>query len=78
HRRPLPPGLPPPTPPAPPHPPTPRPLHCAVIAAESVEQLEENVRAASAFEVLEANALAEIEQRTAGAWEDNTFFRAWT
>lgn len=53
-------------------------VHCAVIAAESVEQLEENVRAASAFEVLEAAPLAEIEQRTAGAWEDNTFFRAWT
>ena len=53
-------------------------VHCAVIAAESIAQLEENVRVATEFQPLAAAALAEIEQRTAGAWEDNTFFRAWT
>lgn len=53
-------------------------VHCAVIAAETIEQLEENVRAAQSFQILEAAELAEIEQRTAGVWEDNTFFRAWT
>ncbi|MEL7350577.1 MAG: aldo/keto reductase [Cyanobacteria bacterium J06634_6] len=53
-------------------------VHCAVIAAESIEQLEENVQAAQTFEPLSAEALADIEQRTAAAWQDNTFFRAWT
>lgn len=53
-------------------------VHCAVIAAESIEQLEENVQAAQTFETLSAEALADIEQRTATAWQDNTFFRAWT
>ena len=53
-------------------------VHCAVIAAETIAQLEENVRVATEFHQLDAIALAEIEQRTATAWEDNTFFRAWT
>ncbi len=53
-------------------------VHCAVIAAKTTEQLEENVRAAREFQTLDATALAEIEQQTADAWQDNTFFRAWT
>ncbi|MGB3787165.1 MAG: aldo/keto reductase [Phormidesmis sp.] len=53
-------------------------VHCAVIAAETIEQLEENVRVARAFQPLEASALTEIEQRTANVWQDNNFFRAWT
>ncbi|NET35014.1 MAG: aldo/keto reductase [Cyanothece sp. SIO1E1] len=53
-------------------------VHCAVIAAESIAQLEENVRTATEFQALDAIALAEIEQRTATAWRNNTFFRAWT
>ncbi len=53
-------------------------VHCAVIAAKTIEQLEENVRVAQAFQPLDAAALAEIEQKTAAAWQDNTFFRAWT
>jgi hypothetical protein len=36
------------------------------------------VEVARAFKPLDQAALAEIEQRTAKAWEDNTFFRAWT
>lgn len=52
-------------------------VHCAVIAADTIAQLQENVRAAREFQPLDAIALAEIEQRTAGAWQDNTFFRAW-
>jgi aryl-alcohol dehydrogenase-like predicted oxidoreductase len=52
-------------------------VHCAVIAAETIAQLEENVRAATTFQTLDAAALAEIERRTAVAWEDSTFFRAW-
>ncbi|MEM9009435.1 MAG: aldo/keto reductase [Cyanobacteria bacterium P01_F01_bin.86] len=53
-------------------------VHCAVIAAKTIEQLEENVRVAQTFQPMEAAALADIEQRTAAAWEDNTFFRVWT
>jgi aryl-alcohol dehydrogenase-like predicted oxidoreductase len=53
-------------------------VHCAVIAAETIEQLESNVRVAQAFEPLDEQAMAEIEQRTATAWQDNTFFRAWS
>ncbi|MEM9217107.1 MAG: aldo/keto reductase, partial [Cyanobacteria bacterium P01_F01_bin.150] len=53
-------------------------VHCAVIAAETITQLEENVNAAVEFQPLEEPALAQIEQQTAAAWQDNTFFRAWT
>jgi len=53
-------------------------VHCAVIAAENVPQLESNVQVASRFQTLDETELAAIEQRTAQAWEDNTFFRAWT
>lgn len=53
-------------------------VHCAVIAAETIEQLEENVRAARAFQPLSHSALTEIEQKTATVWQDNNFFRAWT
>jgi aryl-alcohol dehydrogenase-like predicted oxidoreductase len=53
-------------------------VHCCVIAAETISQLESNVKVAQAFQPLAQASLAEIEQRTAAAWEDNTFFRAWT
>ncbi|MBE9070609.1 aldo/keto reductase [Leptolyngbya cf. ectocarpi LEGE 11479] len=53
-------------------------VHCAVIAAETIAQLEENVRAATKFQMLNETDLANIEQKTATVWQDNTFFRAWT
>lgn len=53
-------------------------VHCCVIAAESVAQLESNVEVARAFQPLNEASLAEIEQRTVASWQDNTFFRAWT
>jgi aryl-alcohol dehydrogenase-like predicted oxidoreductase len=53
-------------------------VHCCVIAAETVAQLESNVKVAQAFQPLNETALSDIEQRTAAAWQDNTFFRAWT
>lgn len=53
-------------------------VHCCIIAAETVAQLESNVEVARAFEPLNDTALREIEQRTVASWEDNTFFRAWT
>lgn len=53
-------------------------VHCCVIAAETVAQLESNVDVARAFQPLTQAQLADIEQRTAASWQDNTFFRAWT
>ncbi|MEW6497471.1 MAG: aldo/keto reductase [Cyanobacteriota bacterium] len=53
-------------------------VHCCVIAAENVAQLESNVEVARAFQPLNEAALAQIEQRTAAHWQDNTFYRAWT
>jgi aryl-alcohol dehydrogenase-like predicted oxidoreductase len=53
-------------------------VHCCIIAAETVAQLESNVEVARAFQPLNEASLAEIEQRTAASWQDNTFFRAWT
>ncbi len=53
-------------------------VHCCIIAAESVAQLESNVEVARAFQPLNEASLAQIEQRTAASWQDNTFFRAWT
>ncbi|BAT55591.1 hypothetical protein NOS3756_45790 [Nostoc sp. NIES-3756] len=53
-------------------------VHCCVIAAETVEQLENNVKVARAFQPLGEKELAAIAQRTASIWEDGTFFRSWT
>lgn len=53
-------------------------VHCCVIAAETIAQLESNVEVARAFQPLNDTALAEIEKRTLTSWQDNTFFRAWT
>ncbi len=53
-------------------------VHCCIIAAETVAQLESNVEVARAFQQLNEASLAQIEQRTAASWQDNTFFRAWT
>lgn len=53
-------------------------VHCCVIAAENVKQLEENINVARAFQPLEAKELAAIEQKTQKVWEDGTFFRVWT
>ncbi|MFN6558870.1 MAG: aldo/keto reductase [Nostoc sp. ChiSLP01] len=53
-------------------------VHCCVIAAETVAQLENNVNIARAFVPLKEQELAAIAQQTASIWEDSTFFRAWT
>ncbi|MGK7873897.1 MAG: aldo/keto reductase [Xenococcaceae cyanobacterium] len=53
-------------------------VHSCIIAAETVEQLESNVRVAQAFKPLNEIEMTAIEQRTASAWKDNTFFRKWT
>lgn len=52
-------------------------VHSAIIAAETVAQLQENVRAAQDFVPLAAAELAAIEQRTAAVWQESNFYRAW-
>ncbi|MEM6426894.1 MAG: aldo/keto reductase [Cyanobacteria bacterium P01_D01_bin.128] len=53
-------------------------VQTCIIAAETVAQLEENVATARAFQPLDADALADIEERTASVWQENSFFRRWT
>jgi aryl-alcohol dehydrogenase-like predicted oxidoreductase len=53
-------------------------VHCCIIAAENVAQLASNIQVAQTLKALDATELQAIEQKTAQAWEDNTFFRAWT
>lgn len=53
-------------------------VHCCVISVDDVKQLEENVKAARAFELLNNRQLAEIEERAASIWQDSTFYRAWS
>lgn len=43
-------------------------VHCCVISANDMKQLEENVKAARAFEQLTDMQLAELEHRTATIW----------
>lgn len=49
-----------------------------IIAAESPAQLAGNVEAARSFVQLKEEQLAALEKRTAGLWEENSFYRAWT
>ena len=53
-------------------------VHCCIVAAETPEQLAANVEVARAFQPLDQAEMKAIEQLTASAWEDNTFFRQWT
>ncbi|MEH1950197.1 MAG: aldo/keto reductase [Nostoc sp.] len=53
-------------------------VHCCVIAAQTVPQLENNVKIARAFVPLKKEELTAIAERAGNVWEDSTFFRAWT
>jgi aryl-alcohol dehydrogenase-like predicted oxidoreductase len=53
-------------------------VHCCIIAADTLEQLEENLAAARQFQPLSAAALEDIEQRTAAVWQEASFFRRWS
>jgi aryl-alcohol dehydrogenase-like predicted oxidoreductase len=53
-------------------------VHGCIIAAENPGQLAANVRVAQAFQTLTPAEMTHIEQLTARAWQDNTFFRQWT
>lgn len=53
-------------------------VHCCIIAAETIAQLEHNVSTAKRFQPLSESEMAAIGQRAKHAWEKNTFFRAWT
>lgn len=52
-------------------------VHCCIIAAENVAQLEQNVSVAQAFHPLSDEEIVAIEQRIANNWQDSSFFRAW-
>lgn len=52
-------------------------VHCCIVAAESISQLEHNVSIAQAFQTLAKKEMATIEQLTAKVWQDSTFFRDW-
>lgn len=53
-------------------------VHCCIIAVDTLEQLAENIAAARAFQTLSADALSNIEQRTATVWQNASFFRGWS
>ncbi|WP_175551032.1 aldo/keto reductase [Spirulina major] len=53
-------------------------VHSSIIAADSPEQLRENVAAAAAFQPLTAEEQGAIAARVQNHWEDNSFYRAWT
>ncbi|MBD2525044.1 aldo/keto reductase [Nostoc sp. FACHB-133] len=53
-------------------------VHCCVIAAETIAQLESNVKIARAFVPLKKEELTAIALAAANIWEDSTFFRTWT
>lgn len=53
-------------------------VHCCIIAAETVAQLQANLEVARNYQPLTQVAMETIAQKTAHAWQDNNFFRAWT
>lgn len=53
-------------------------VHCCIIAADTSEQLAENLAAARSFQPLTAEVLREMEQRTATMWQEASFFRRWS
>ncbi|ELR96734.1 aldo/keto reductase [Gloeocapsa sp. PCC 73106] len=53
-------------------------VHCCIVAAEDVAQLQSNLNVARNYQPLNLAQMQTIEQKTAHAWEDNNFFRAWT
>ncbi|TVQ44464.1 MAG: aldo/keto reductase [Gloeocapsa sp. DLM2.Bin57] len=55
-----------------------RGVHCCIIAVENVKQLQANLEVARNYQPLTQAQMGEIEQKTAHAWEDSNFFRAWT
>lgn len=50
----------------------------AIIAAESIQQLETNIAAARAFTPLDAEQLLALEAKVRDRWQQYSFYRAWT
>jgi aryl-alcohol dehydrogenase-like predicted oxidoreductase len=53
-------------------------VHCCIVAADTPEQLTENLAAARGFRPLTEEQLLAMEQRTAQIWQDASFFRRWS
>jgi aryl-alcohol dehydrogenase-like predicted oxidoreductase len=52
-------------------------VHCCIIAANTIAQLEQNVEVAQAFKLLAREELVAIERRTTEVWQESSFFRNW-
>lgn len=53
-------------------------VHCCIVAADTPEQLAENLEAARGFQPLTTEQLLAMEQRTAQVWQEANFFRRWS
>ncbi len=53
-------------------------VHCCIIAAETPQQLADNIAVAQQYQPLAQSEMENIETLTANIWEENTFFRAWS
>ncbi|RZM76067.1 aldo/keto reductase [Leptolyngbya iicbica] len=53
-------------------------VHCCIVAADTPEQLAENLEAARGFEPFTTDQLLAMEQRTAQVWQEANFFRRWS
>jgi aryl-alcohol dehydrogenase-like predicted oxidoreductase len=53
-------------------------VHCCIVAADTPEQLAENLDAARGFSPFTAEQLLAMEQRTAQVWQEANFFRRWS
>jgi aryl-alcohol dehydrogenase-like predicted oxidoreductase len=53
-------------------------VHCCIIAADTLTQLQENIAAAKGFQPMAPETLSHIEQRTATVWQEASFFRNWS
>jgi aryl-alcohol dehydrogenase-like predicted oxidoreductase len=53
-------------------------VHCCIIAADNIAQLESNVAVARNYQPLDPQAMKEIESLTVNAGEDGAFFRKYT
>jgi aryl-alcohol dehydrogenase-like predicted oxidoreductase len=53
-------------------------VSACIIAAENPQQLAQNIQAARNAQALSAVELARLEERTAKAWQEIAFYRAWT
>ena len=52
-------------------------VHSCIIAAESIRQLQANIKTARLYTALEAAEMKQIEQQVADIWQEVSFYRKW-